>query len=350
MKEEHDDLERELGAFLKSYDPYVRRYFKGKISGARGYSPLAADFYKKLAEFSQGGKKMRAFLVWLGYQVGGGLDLAKILPISLAFEMTQNFLLIHDDVVDNSPLRRGKPTIHKIYGKKFGTHYGESMAVILGDIASVEVFNIVADCDFPSDFKILCQKLFAKTLLETAFGQGLDVEYSFKKPTFAQIMEIADLKSARYSVRAPLLIGANLAGAKAQKLKALARYGTAVGLAYQIADDILGVFGNPQVLGKSVLSDMREGKNTLLIHKTKQLTGEGDRKIIDRIWGNSGATNADFGRVKRIIEESGALAWCVFENQRLAAKAKTEIKRITANRALQIILAQVADFVISRQK
>ncbi len=349
LKEHNPNLlESELVSFLAGYEPYARAYFAKKIRETAKYSPLISDFYKKLGDFSQGGKKLRAFFVWLGYRIGGGKELNKILPISLAFEMTQNFLLIHDDIMDNSGLRRGKPTIHKIYGKKFGKHYGESMAMLLGDIACVEVYKIINGSDFSNDLRVLCQRLFSETLLETAYGQGLDIEYSFQKPTFGQIMQIADLKAARYSVVAPLTIGARLAGAGEKQLEALTKYGASIGLAFQLADDILGVFGEEKTLGKSILSDMREGKNTLLIHKTKQLWR--DKQIIERIWGNSKATGADLTTVKRIIEESGALAWCQNQNRKLAAKAKVQVKKITADKALQIILAQVADFVISRQK
>ncbi len=349
LKEHNPDLlQSELTSFLAVYEQYATAYFANKVKETAKYSSLVSDFYKKLADFSQGGKKLRAFFVWLGYQIGGGKELSKILPISLAFEMTQNFLLIHDDIMDNSTLRRGKLTIHKAYEKKFGRHYGESMAILLGDIASIEVYEIINGSNFSDELKVSCQRLFAKILLETAYGQGLDIEYSFKKPTFEQIMQIADLKAARYSVIAPLTIGASLAGAGEEQLEVLAKYGASIGLAFQLADDILGVFGEEETLGKSVLSDMREGKNTLLIHKTKQLSGE--KQTIDKIWGNNKATAADLNKIKMIIEESGALVWCLDQNRKLAAKAKIQAKKITTDRKLVIILGQVADFVISRQK
>ncbi|MBI2598738.1 polyprenyl synthetase family protein [Candidatus Curtissbacteria bacterium] len=187
-------------------------------------------------------------------------------------------------------------------------------------------------------------------MLETAYGQGLDVEYANREPSFRQIMQIADLKAARYSVIGPLTIGATLAGVKRTQMAALNRYVAAVGLAFQLADDILGVFGEEKELGKSTLSDMREGKNTLLIYKTKQLAKGKDRRDIEKIWGKEDATVADLEEVKRIIEESGALAWCKAENRSLIEKAKKGIGKITSDESLQIIFSQLADFVISRRK
>ncbi|MEX2028484.1 MAG: polyprenyl synthetase family protein [Candidatus Curtissbacteria bacterium] len=341
---------RELANFLASYAPYAKTSYAKKVREAQKYSPVIANLYKDLYTFSEGGKKLRAYFVWIGYQIGGGRDFSAVLPISFAFEMTQNFLLIHDDVMDNSDVRRGKPTIHKIYEKRHGKHYGESMAILLGDIAAIEVFKIISDSKLSDERKVLCQHLFAQTLLDTAYGQGLDIEYSFRKPTFDQIMQIAELKSGRYSVVAPLTIGAKLSGARASQLAALSRYGTAIGLVFQIADDILGVFGEEKALGKSTLSDMREGKNTLLIHKAKQMANPADRVKIERIWGRADASSADLSGVKKILESSGALLWCQAQNLKLIENAKGEIKKITTDKKLQQTLSQIADFVVNRSR
>src|SRR3990167_663880 len=140
-------LQGELKAFLDIFEPYAKKYFERKIREISKYSPLISRLYRDLADFSSRGKKMRAFLVWLGYRIGSPpsrkASVDKILPIALAFEMTQSFFLIHDDIIDNADLRRGKPTIHKIWGKKQGDEYGRSMAIVLGDIACLEIFNLV---------------------------------------------------------------------------------------------------------------------------------------------------------------------------------------------------------------
>lgn len=339
----------ELSKFLASYEPYEKAYFAKKIKETSKYSPQIAELYRQLASFSTGGKRMRAYLVWLSYQVAGGRDLNKILPISLALEMTQNFLLIHDDVMDNSELRRGGLTIHKIYEKRFGVHYGESMAILLGDIACLEVFDIIASSSFSDEVKVRIQKIFSQTILETAYGQALDLEYGFKKPTFGQIMQVDDSKNS-YSIVGPLEVGAALGVMKNSQLSALKTCGAFLGRAYQLVDDILGVFGDERVLGKSTLSDIQEGKNTLLIYKAKQLANGKDRLFLEKVWGKSNVSFKDLEKVKEIIEKCGALEWCRQENRRLVTKAKREVEKITNESNLQAIFYQIADFVISREK
>src|SRR3990167_4565805 len=170
---------RDLAKFLTKYEPYESGYLHEKIRSVSKYPSEIVDLYRKLANFSKGGKRLRAYLVWLGYQIGGGKDLSKILPISLAFEIAQDFVLIHDDIMDNSDLRRGKPTIHRIYEKKFGKRYGEILGIILGDIACITAFEIIASSSLNNEYKIISQKLFADILLETAYGQVLDIENEY---------------------------------------------------------------------------------------------------------------------------------------------------------------------------
>src|SRR3972149_8710514 len=198
---------RDLAKFLTKYEPYESGYLHEKIRSVSKYPSEIVDLYRKLANFSKGGKRLRAYLVWLGYQIGGGKDLSKILPISLAFEIAQDFVLIHDDIMDNSDLRRGKPTIHRIYEKKFDMHYGKSLAILLGDIACINAFEIITESSFSDKYKVSCQKLFADILLETAYGQALDIENEYRGFGFDRIMQFTYLKSAKYSVIGPMLMG-----------------------------------------------------------------------------------------------------------------------------------------------
>ena len=293
---------------------------------------------------------MRAFLVYLGYRTGSGKDLKKILPISLAFEITQSFFLIHDDIIDNSDLRRGKPTIHKIYAEKFGEEYGRSMAIVMGDVACIELFELVNKSDFPQEVRSRCLEKLSEILLETAYGQLLDIENSHTKPALAQIYQVADLKTARYSFVAPMTIGAILAGATRYQIKAINEFAGKVGLAFQIQDDILGVFGSEKVLGKSILSDMREGKNTILLYKARKLVGARDLLTINRIWGNLRASADDLAKVSRIIARCGARKWCEGENRRLVSLAKNQVKGITGDEHLAQILVELADYSVNREK
>lgn len=341
---------RDLAKFLTKYEPYESGYLHEKIRSVSKYPSEIVDLYRKLANFSKGGKRLRAYLVWLGYQIGGGKDLSKILPISLAFEIAQDFVLIHDDIMDNSDLRRGKPTIHRIYEKKFGKRYGEILGIILGDIACITAFEIIASSSLNNEYKIISQKLFADILLETAYGQVLDIENEYVDFGFDRIMQFTYLKSAKYSVIGPMLMGLSVTKFSKSQLAAIEAYGTAIGIGYQLFDDMLGIFGNERTMGKSILLDMHEGKNTLIIHKAKQLADSKDLAVINKIWGNPKSGDEELKKIRDIVQKCGALTWCKAENKRLTVVAKKEIVKLTRNHRLQQILGQVADYVVSRNK
>lgn len=352
MSHDYHYFQTVFKGFLGTFEDYSSRYFSQKIKDSSGYPKLITKFYEDLADFTAGGKRMRAFLVYLGYLVGSqSLDKIfadKILPISLAVEIIHSFLLIHDDIIDKSETRRGKATMHRRYEKLFDAHYGISQAIILGDIACFEALSLVISSGFSAEEKLLCQKKLNDTLLETAYGEVLDIEFSYKKPKIADIMQIADLKTARYSFVGPLLIGGILSKCTDGQMRAMREFGLLVGLAFQLQDDYLGIFGDEKVLGKSVLSDMREGKNTLLIYKASELGTSVDRKVIERLWGKSNATIADLEKIKKAIIKSGAGKWYEGEMQRLISLAREHIKPMTKDEKLQKVIGQMADFIVTR--
>lgn len=352
MSDDYKDFQTVFKSFLETFESYSNRYFSQKIKDSSRYPKLITKFYEDLDDFTAGGKRMRAFLVYLGFMLGSkGIDSGqskKILPISLAVEIVHSFLLMQDDVIDRSDTRRDKPTIHKRYEKIFGSHYGISQAIILGDIACFEAFNLVNSSEFSSDLRLVCQNKLNNVLLETCYGEALDVEYSYKKPKIADIMQIADLKTARYSLVGPLTIGGILSKCSDGQMKAMREFGLRIGIVFQLQDDYLGIFGDEKILGKSVLSDMREGKNTLLLYKAWELGTVDDRKTIDRLWGKSNATIADLEKIKKIIIKNGAGKWYEVEMQRLVGIARKYIKSMTKDTKLQKVIGQMADFIVTR--
>jgi len=343
------NFKKELDDFLVVFESYASNFFSSKIKTSANYPPLISRFYKDLGDYSYGGKRLRGFLAWLGYRLGGGRDIKRIREISLALELLHSFLLIHDDIIDDSDIRRGKATIHKRYEKYFDSHYGLSQAIIIGDIVCFEAIKLINESKFAEDIK---KQVLAKALdilLETGYGEALDVEYSHKKVNLSKIMQMTTLKTAKYTFAGPLLIGAISAGTNKIMLSALESFAINVGTVFQMQDDILGVFGDEKILGKSILSDMKEGKNTILIYKVRELASRPDRRTLDRLWGNQKSQSQDLQKVRRIIEKSGALSWCEKEKQRLAKKAKGYIKNITADLYFQGMLEELVDFAGSRE-
>ncbi len=339
----------ELSKFLSRFEPYEADFYRRRIEEVKKEPSVVIDLYRKLEEFSKGGKKMRAFFVYLGYLIGDGKKTDEVLPIALAFEMSQNFLLIHDDIMDNSDTRRGKTTVHRKYAEKFGEDYGVNMAITLGDIASVEVFGIISESDLPDDKKVASLNELSSVLRKTAYGQALDVEYAFKGATIDDAKQVADLKSAWYSVVGPLLVGAKLADAPQDVQDAIVRFGSNAGLVFQFRDDVLGLFGEEGIVGKSTLSDMREGKNTVLINKARELASDSQKGEIEIIWGNGTAKHEDLEKIRKIVAGCGALKWMEDENGRLIEKARTEIDTITKDPKLQTILREVCVYFLVRE-
>lgn len=344
----HSLLKVELANFLKIFEPYAKQYFSKKIKEGSGVSPLIRRFYVDLADFSAGGKKLRAFLVYLGYRVGGMQDIKSILPLALAIELFHSFLLIHDDIIDRSNMRRGKLTIHKRYERGFGREYGMSQAILIGDIACFEAFALINSSVISDPLKsAVCEK-FAQVLLETGYGEAMDVENSYRKPSTRDIWQVCDLKTAKYSFVGPLTVGALVSGASAKQIKALGDFGESLGKAYQLQDDILGVFGDEKVLGKSTLTDMREGKNTILIHKARKMAKVDGEKQILRVWGNVKANRKELIQIQKIIHESGAFLWCEREKAKLVGEAVRITDRISTDFELGRIFVQLTNYSANR--
>jgi len=342
-------LNEELKKFIGEFSKYQQQFFIRRVNSSGKYSSLISNFYKDLADFSSGGKKLRPFLVYLGWIIAGKKDLPKILPIALAFELVHSFLLIHDDVIDRSDTRRGKPTLHNKFEKKFGSHYGISQAIILGDIACFEAFKLIAESDFTDQIKIKLISNFSVVLLETGYGEGLDVEYTYKKASLKEIFSVTNLKTARYSFFGPLILGAIAGGAEKSLISKLEKFALPLGSAFQLTDDILGTFGEEKTMGKSPISDLVEGKNTLLVYKAKELANTSDRKVLTTLWGKGLAKIPDLKKVREIIEKSGALAWAKTESMKETDKAKNFVNSISSDHKLQEVLDQLADFVVRRK-
>ena len=343
------NFEKELDDFLVVFEPYASNFFSSKIKTSANYAPLISRFYKDLGDYSYGGKRLRGFLAWLGYRLGGGRDIKRIREISLALELLHSFLLIHDDIIDDSDIRRGKATIHKRYEKYFDSYYGLSQAIIIGDIVCFEAIKLINESKLAKDIKKQVLAKALNILLETGYGEALDVEYSHKKVNISKIMQMTTLKTAKYTFAGPLSIGAISAGTNKIMLSVLESFAINVGTVFQMQDDILGVFGDEKILGKSTLSDMREGKNTILIYKARDLASKKDREILDKLWGKKDARISDLKKVREIVKKSGVLFWCEKEKQRLSEKAKGYIKNITADLYYQGILEEVVDFAGSRE-
>lgn len=346
-----------LKDYIKKVKPILNSFFKAQEKEAAKISPVTAEMMRIYRSF-MGGKNIRGSLTKLGYECFGGKNEKAILKASLMVEVAHAFLLVHDDIMDQDNLRRGKPTIHiqyeKLHNQRYkkgeSKHYGTCLAIDLGDAGFVISNLILADSQFSSKRKEKVLRKFHQILLETAFGQAIDVSYeNLGSVTEEDVMRVHHHKTANYTITGPLQYGALFAGADEKEIKKIERYGLPVGIAFQLRDDELGLFADEKTLGKPIGSDVRENKNTLLHLKTLESAKGENRKFIKYAYGNRNLTKREFNRVRKITQKTGALVYSQKMAKRLVEKGKKFIPQITQNPEFVDTLSNLADFMIERE-
>ena len=303
---------REITIFKKQFDVRLRRFLAQKQKAAGKVSPEYAGLVRYLAKYTlAGGKRLRPFLLCRGRRITGAQSSVKANQAGLALELFHNFALIHDDIMDGADLRRGKPVLHKQLTdwhrqKKWrgdSEEFGVGMAILGGDTLLTWADELINNLGLES-----VSRLYHEMKSELMVGQAEDMFLSKinRLPARSRIINAAVLKSARYSVEKPLLLGAAVAGREKKYrplFRALAR---PLGLAFQLRDDVLGIFGQPAKMGKSVSGDIIEGKMTLLIHyalKYDIIPSE----LVKKTWGNKQATSRNVARFKSCLEHDQVL-------------------------------------------
>lgn len=337
------NVNNSLSGYSKTSEAYLKQFFAQKKKEGVKIDKEIEKALQIFENYASGGKKIRGALTVLGYQMAGGTNFEAILPISLGIEFLHNFLLIHDDIIDKDVLRRGKPTVH--------TQVGNSKAIIIGDIGSFLGYELILAADFPREILI---KAFAKLndyILKTGYGEMLDIDYDNKKDvSWEDIYRVRLYKTAYYTFVMPLSVGATLASAGKEVQSAIEVYGKNVGIAFQIADDSLGVFGDPKITGKSNDSDIKEGKKTFLYAKALELASKADKAYLTKKYGAGDLSGAEIANIRKIFKNSGSFEYSQNLARKLSQKGKKEVKKMTKDLKFQEILSELADFVVLRDK
>lgn len=364
-KERIQRAEDSLAAYKNQIENFLVSYLSTKVSALEEVESLGEETGRLIKDFIlEGGKRIRAAFTYYGYcAVGGGKDGGNISFASAAIELLHNFFLIHDDIIDKSDLRRGLPTIptryRQIYENKGlisnfkndgKVDLPSAMAIINGDICCALAYEALVESGFQADRILQVLKVMHEIVRFTAIGELLDiVKTTSKKTTEAEILQIHYLKTAKYTVEGPLRIGAILQGAAPGILDSLSKYAIPVGIAFQIHDDILGIFGTEEQLGKSVSSDIQEGKQTLLTVKALENASPSQKKKLEFSIGNSGITKADMAEVRRIIEDTGALEYSQMKEISLSEQGGKALIDAPIREDIKDILLGTADLLIERE-
>ena len=350
---------------LKKYkilvDKQLASFFKIQTREARKVDQSSFQMMKAIEEFTlRGGKRIRAALIFYGYQCFSSRNLKEVIKSSMAIEMIQSYLLIHDDIVDRDDKRRGGKTMHKVYeqigGDKFNLkknivereHFGRSMAIFSGNICASLANIILSESNFKNK-NVAIQKV-NEIITQVNFGQIVDFFSGYKK-TFSEkeILKIYKLKTGSYTFEAPLIIGAVLAGAHDSLLQPFKKYAQYLGLAFNIQDDILELFGEEKKTGKPSGSDLKEGKKVLMIVKAMELASSKDKNFIKKNLGNKNLKKKEIERFKKIITDTGSLDYCKKKAQLYINKAKLSLKKANYKKKGRDFLEGIADYMLERK-
>jgi geranylgeranyl diphosphate synthase type I len=349
---------------LESYKKEINRslevFFNLQIAKSNKKAAFFKNSLKSLREYHlrKGGKRIRALLVMLGYTLFKNKRTAGMAKVARAMELIHSSLLIKDDIMDEDILRRGKPALHyffeKLHQKKYkigdSKHFGISLGILSGDISSIYAYGSIIDSSFPNQYKIRALERFNQMYFDTVYGQMIDVLNSYrKKVALKDILEVYRYKTAKYTIECPLHLGALLSGAGKRELNLLSSYAIPLGIAFQIKDDILGMFGDKKTVGKPATSDLEEGKQTFVMFFAFKKANQSQRKFLLKCFGQKNIKIGDLKKVRLIIAETGALQYCQEYANLLVRKAKKALSVFKGvNKNTLFLLNYIADYIIKR--
>jgi geranylgeranyl diphosphate synthase type I len=340
---------------VERVDAVLAGYLRTRI---RDVDRVHADFTAAcdtLAEFVlNGGKRIRPTFAWWGWRGAGGdpgsLDADPVLRAISALELVQASALVHDDLMDASLTRRGRPTVHVAFAERHRVggwlgspqRFGASAAILLGDLALAWADDLFGAAGLTEPAYRRSRPVWAAMRTEMLGGQYLDVwSQATGDRTEDTAMRVNRFKTAAYTVERPLLLGAALADAPAPLAAAYQRFGTDLGIAFQLRDDELGVFGDPAITGKPAGDDIREGKRTVLMalafRSAEQRGSNTALRTLTGALGDPELTEAGVDQVRALLEELGA-----------RAEVERRIERLTESALAVLAAAPVAEPAATR--
>ncbi len=335
-----------------------------------GISPELDPVMDLASSYLSGGKRFRGLFCYWGWQAVAGSgsadpfavedassELPAIVLAASALEVFHAAALVHDDIMDNSDTRRGSPAAHKQFESLHSESkwaglpdtFGRSAALLLGDLLlgwSDDLFDAAGD-RVSHAAQLAGRAEFARMRTEVSAGQYLDIleENAWvahpDSTSLARAHRVIVYKSAKYTIEAPLAIGASLGGGSAEQVSSLRAFGLPLGVAYQLRDDLLGVFGDPAVTGKPAGDDLREGKRTVLVALARQRLSAGMRELVDELLGDPDLDDEQVAMIRSALVECGAvdeveriiahnveLATRALENGSLSAGARSSLHNL----------------------
>ena len=296
--------------------------------------------YESIKDFVlRPGKRIRPLLLVLSYK-GYRKENIRMSPsiyyVSTCIELLHCFMLIHDDIIDRSDLRRGKPTMHKLLRKAAKTKeqdkLGHDLSIVAGDIVYALAIDAFLSIQEEPRRKEEALKYFIQTAVFTAMGEFVDTLHGVRKTSEVSEKDVFlnySLKTARYTFDCPLVVGALLAGACQKDVQALSEFGLLIGQAFQIQDDVIGVFDTQKNIGKSILSDIAEFKKTLLVCHTHAILPIKERRRFLKLFEKPRKSYSDLVAIRKIFIRSGSLPYCLEEIRTRIDRAQNILNKLS---------------------
>ncbi|MBG6121976.1 polyprenyl synthetase family protein [Corynebacterium aquatimens] len=313
-----------LSSLPRAVEDALARYFDRRVADVEPLGPPVLEAVEHLRNFvHQGGKRLRPVFAWTGFVGSRGAhapeeDPAAVLAAVSSLELIQACALIHDDIIDASDTRRGNPTVHRAVAHDHARkgwrgesdNFGEHIAILVGDLALAWADDMLVTSGLSADARERARTPWMAMRTEVIGGQILDISLEASgDESLASATTVSRFKTAAYTIERPLHLGAAIAGAPAETINALRGYGHDIGIAFQLRDDVLGVFGKEHETGKPVGDDIREGKRTALLAHALAALDVSDPEAASYVRSIVGASENpdDLARVSALIESSGAV-------------------------------------------
>ncbi|MEK9200705.1 MAG: polyprenyl synthetase family protein [Patescibacteria group bacterium] len=345
-----------LQNFVPLIGAKLKEYFEAEIVAEFGFNGRQKGVVKEILEHGREyllrpQKRLRPSFVYYGYRLSGKQADKIVWDAAMGVEITHAGILMHDDFMDQDEVRRGGPTTHKFFEKRGGgdVHFGDAMSVTVGDVYWCLGFDLVTK----ANNNRANAQLF-RAIANTAYGQAYDLMLEkFENWTEDDVVSLHRAKTGLYTYENPLLIGAYLGGIEDEEILAiLKQYADDGGVAFQLQDDILGVYGTPEKTGKSADSDLKQGKCTLMVLKAYELGDTNQKDDVRKVWGNTNATREELDKAKQAMIDCGAYEYNLKLAREYAAKAvevAEKLRKFDLNSEAIDYIQGVAEYMVTRE-
>jgi geranylgeranyl diphosphate synthase type I len=353
------DIKQELVVYKREVDKEIEVCLNRAIKEAGTVDLFVQDalkYFKKM--ILSGGKRIRPIMMCVGYESAGGKQKQEILKTSVSIELIHAFVLMHDDIIDRDDFRHGVKTMHARYRdynkktiRKDADHFGQSISIILGDFIYSLGNQVLFESNFEFELIVHALNKVQSIVGLTCVGEIQDIYMEYKNTASEEeILAMYKNKTAKYTFEGPLQLGAILAGADDEFCDSITKFAVPIGIAFQLRDDILGVFGDSKKTGKPTDSDIAEGKQTFMVKRAFVNADRVQKRELKKIWGKGTITGDEIKKFQQIIVDTGAKMEVEEYMQNLISDSQQALDNMDLSGESKDFLYELANYLNKRDK